>query len=169
LEEVLWWAWEEGRLPVLCDTSPCTARMQEQFKKNIRVFEPVRFIRQFLLPRLEPVAPLDSIALHVSCSARKMGLEEDFVAVAAACAKQVFIPEEQGCCGFAGDKGFDVPELNASALSRLKQQLPEGCDQGCSNSRTCEIGLSLHTGIPYRSIVYLVDQCCIARERVERG
>jgi len=169
LEDVLWQASEEGRLPVLCDTSPCTARMQEQFEKEIKIYEPVRFIRQFLLPQLDPVVQVDSIALHVTCSARKMGLEEDFIAVASACAKSVFLPEEEGCCGFAGDKGFDVPELNASALSRLKQQLPEGCDQGCSNSRTCEIGLSRHTGIPYRSIVYLVDHCFAARKAVDRS
>lgn len=30
---------------------------------------------------------------------------------------------------------------------------------GYSNSRTCEIGLSAHAGIPYRSILYLVDRC----------
>ena len=97
-----------------------------------------------------------------------MGLEEDFIAVASSCAKSVFLPEEEGCCGFAGDKGFNVPELNASAMSRLKQQIPAGCDQGYSNSRTCEIGLSHHSGIPYRSIAYLVDRCYTAAGSVER-
>jgi D-lactate dehydrogenase len=63
-----------------------------------------------------------------------------------------------------------MPELNASALSRLKQQLPAGCDQGYSNSRTCEMGLSRHAGIPYRSIAYLVDRCYAARgEAVVEG
>ena len=169
LQESLWQASEEGRLPVLCDTSPCTARMQEQFDKNLKIYEPVGFIRELLLPEMERVAQVDSIALHVTCSARKMGLAEDFYAVASACAKSVFLPEEEGCCGFAGDKGFDTPELNASALSRLKQQLPEGCDQGYSNSRTCEIGMSRHTGIPYRSIAYLVDHCYVARKSVAVG
>jgi len=168
LEDVLWQASEGGRLPVLCDTSPCTARMQEQFEKQLKIYEPVGFIRAFLLPELERVAQLDSIALHITCSARKMGLEEDFIAVAGSCAKSVFLPEEEGCCGFAGDKGFYTPELNASATSRLKQQLPEGCDQGYSNSRTCEIGLSRHSGIPYRSIAYLVDRCYAARGAGDR-
>ncbi|MBT3014729.1 MAG: hypothetical protein KME63_03160 [Candidatus Thiodiazotropha sp. (ex Clathrolucina costata)] len=44
-------------------------------------------------------------------------------------------------------------------LSRLKRQIPGDCKQGYSNSRTCEIGLSRHTGIPYRSIAYLIDYC----------
>ena len=164
LEQRLWQASEQGRLPVVCDTSPCTARMRESFAKNIEVYEPVAFIRRFVLPELEAVRQVDSIALHITCSARKMGLEEDFFAVARACAKSVFVAEEEGCCGFAGDKGFDTPELNASALSRLQQQLPEGCDEGYSNSRTCEIGLARHTGIPYRSIAYLVDRCFAARQ-----
>jgi D-lactate dehydrogenase len=168
LEEVLWQASEEGRLPVLCDTSPCTAQMQEQFDKKIKIYEPVGFIRRFLLPEMDRVEQLETIALHVTCSAKKMGLEEDFIALAGACAKRVFLPEEEGCCGFAGDKGFYTPELNASALSRLRQQIPEGCEQGYSNSRTCEIGLSRHSGIPYRSIAYLVDRCFEARQGAVR-
>jgi D-lactate dehydrogenase len=162
LQDSLWQASEEGRLPVLCDTSPCTARMQLEFDKPLAVYEPIGFIRRFLLPELARVAQAGTVALHLTCSARKMGLAEDLTALAEACAEQVFVPEEEGCCGFAGDKGFDMPELNASALSRLQQQLPEGCDQGYSNSRTCEIGLSRHTGIPYRSIAYLVDRCYAA-------
>lgn len=169
LEDQLWLASEAGRLPVLCDTSPCTARMRERFEKDIEIYEPVAFIRRFLLPQMEQVAQEDSIALHVTCSARKMGLEEDFFAVASTCAKCVFLPEEDGCCGFAGDKGFSTPELNAVALSRLKQQLPEGCNEGFSNSRTCEIGLSRHSGIPYRSIAYLVDRCFAARKATVPG
>ncbi|MCG8115935.1 MAG: FAD-binding oxidoreductase [Candidatus Thiodiazotropha endolucinida] len=159
LEETLWQASEQGRLPILCDTSPCTARMKEVFKRPLRVYEPIGFISQFLLSEMTMVRKVESIALHISCSARKMGLEEDFLAIANACADRVFLPEEEGCCGFAGDKGFVTPELNASALSRLKQQILEDCIQGYSNSRTCEIGLSRHTGIPYRSIAYLIDYC----------
>ena len=158
-EDALWDATEQGRLPVLCDTSPCTARMIEGFSRPLRLQEPVGFVREHLLPRLRQVRKLDQIALHVTCSARKMGLEEDFVALAETCADKVFQPEERGCCGFAGEKGFTVPELNAAALSRLKQQLPGGCTSGYSNSRTCEIGVSRHSGIPYRSILYLIDDC----------
>jgi D-lactate dehydrogenase len=169
LQVGLWQASEQGRLPILCDTSPCTARMLEHFDQKMKIHEPIGFIRRYLLPELELVSQVDSIALHLTCSARKMGLEEDLLAVAGSCAKSVFIPEEEGCCGFAGDKGFDTPELNASALSRLKQQLPEGCDQGYSNSRTCEIGLSRHSGIPYRSIAYLVDRCYAASKAVKTG
>jgi D-lactate dehydrogenase len=51
-----------------------------------------------------------------------------------------------------------TPELNAAALASLPAQVPTDCRQGFSNSRTCEMGLSQHAGIPYHSILYLVDQ-----------
>lgn len=157
--EALWQASEQGKLPILCDTSPCTARILAEFERDLPLYEPVRFIRKFLLPNLMQTATVPSVALHVTCSARKMGLADDFMLLAQSCAEQVVLPEEEGCCGFAGDKGFVTPELNASALKHLRAQIPQGCEQGYSNSRTCEIGLSLHSGIPYRSIAYLVDAC----------
>jgi D-lactate dehydrogenase len=84
-----------------------------------------------------------------------MGLEPKLRALAAACAEQVIVPPT-GCCGFAGDKGFSTPELNASALRELRGAV-SGCTRGYSNSRGCEIGLTTHAGIPYQSLVHLVD------------
>ncbi len=158
-EAALWEASEHGRLTVLCDTSPCTARLIEGLRRPLHVLEPIRFIREHVIDRLRQVDRVPSVAVHVTCSARKLGLADDLLALAGACAERVVVPEEEGCCGFAGDRGFTVPELNASALARLKAQLPDDCAEGVSNSRTCEIGLSRHSGIPYRSIVYLVDRC----------
>jgi D-lactate dehydrogenase len=88
-----------------------------------------------------------------------MGLAGKLEAVAKLCAEQVVIPPGVGCCGFAGDRGFSHPELNASALAELAAGLPEGCREGFSTSRTCEIGLSQHAKRPYHSIVFLVDRC----------
>ena len=60
---------------------------------------------------------------------------------------------------FAGDKGFTHPELNAYALRHLRQAIEEaGVKRGFSNSRTCEIGLTTHSGIPYQSLIYLIDE-----------
>jgi D-lactate dehydrogenase len=69
------------------------------------------------------------------------------------------------CCGFAGDKGFNQPELNEYALRHLKESLPPTVRRGYSTSRTCEIGLSEQAGFAYRSIIDLVDSCTTARER----
>jgi D-lactate dehydrogenase len=66
------------------------------------------------------------------------------------------------CCGFAGDKGFNRPELNEHALRHLRAAIPAGCTHGYSSSRTCEIGLSEQAGFPYHSIVHLVEQCARA-------
>ena len=71
------------------------------------------------------------------------------------------MPEKVKCCGFAGDKGFEIPELNESALEHLKEALPADCGCGYSNSRTCEIGLADKSGISYQSIAYLVDRCSL--------
>ena len=76
------------------------------------------------------------------------------------CVSEVLVPEEVGCCGFAGDKGFTHPEVNAFALRKLRPQIEEkGVVEGFSTSRTCEIGLATNSGVPYKSIVYLVDRC----------
>ena len=158
LEKALLAASDNGQLPVLCDTSPCLERMRRTFGPRLKLFEPVEFVARFLLHRLTITPTKDPIALHVTCSARKMDLDEAFMTVAGACAETVVVPHGIDCCGFAGDRGFNVPELNASALAGLKKAVA-GCTAGYSNSRTCEIGLSTHSGIPYRSIMVLVDQC----------
>jgi D-lactate dehydrogenase len=68
------------------------------------------------------------------------------------------------CCGFAGDKGFNRPELNEHALRHLRAAIPATCRHGYSSSRTCEIGLSEQAGVPYRSFMHLVDACTGATE-----
>ncbi|MCA1792241.1 MAG: (Fe-S)-binding protein, partial [Thioalkalivibrio sp.] len=157
LNRELLMASQNGRYPVLCDTSPCTLQMQEHLDERLSLLEPVSFAHDHLLPHLS-VTPLDEcIAVHVTCSSTRMGLSDKFVALARACAKEVVVPAEIACCGFAGDKGFNTPELNASALEGLAEQVVN-CSAGYSNSRTCEIGLSQHGGIPYRSILSLLDR-----------
>lgn len=159
LEEQLLLSSSSGKYPILCDTSPCLYRMRRTLNPGLKLYEPVEFIHDFLLDHLEFKKIPETIAVHVTCSSAKMGLNEKFKIVAQACAEKVVIPMKVGCCGFAGDRGFTYPELNASALSELRSSLPPDCKSGYSNSRTCEIGLSLHGGINYQSIVYLVDRC----------
>ena len=76
--------------------------------------------------------------------------------IAKRCAKEVVVADTN-CCGFAGDRGFFKPELNSHGLRNLKKQL-EGCQDGYSTSRTCEIGLSKNSGIVFKSILYLVAE-----------
>lgn len=159
LEEALWKASEEGRYPVLCDQSPCLHRMRETIKK-MKLYEPAEFIYTFLRDRLIFTPTDEPVAIHITCSMRRMGLADTIINVAKLCSKNVFVPEEIGCCGFAGDRGFTHPEVNAYALRKLRPQLEaKGIQRGYSNSRTCEIGLTTNSGVPYVSIAYLVDRC----------
>lgn len=162
LEAALWEASEHGKYPVLCDQSPCLHRMRETIKK-LHLYEPAEFICTFLLDKLTITPIDDTVAVHVTCSMRRMGTAHFIVDLAKMCAKHVVVPEGVGCCGFAGDRGFLHPEVNAYALRKLAPQLKEnGVSRGYSNSRTCEIGLTTNSGVPYQSIVYLVDQCATA-------
>jgi D-lactate dehydrogenase len=165
LEVALYEASEQGRYPVLCDQSPCLYRMRHTIK-TMKLYEPVEFITTFLLDKLD-FEPTDTpVAVHITCSMRKMGLAGQIITLAERCSSDVMIPEEVGCCGFAGDKGFTLPEVNAYALRKLHPQIEKaGIRIGYSNSRTCEIGLTTNSGIPYQSIVYLVDECTKAVSR----
>lgn len=165
LEAALWSASHEGEYPVLCDQSPCLHRMRQKIK-NIKMYEPAEFIYTFLRDRLTFNLIEEPIAVHITCSMRLMGLDDTLIALAKLCSTNVFVPEEVGCCGFAGDKGFTHPELNAYALRKLRPQIKQnGIRIGYSNSRTCEIGLQTNAGIPYVSIVYLVDRCTLGLKK----
>ena len=159
LEKALWKASEQGKYPVLCAQSPCLHRMKKVMHK-MHLYEPAEFIMKYLVPRLD-FHPIDRpIALHITCSTRQMGVADDLISLAKMCSTNVFLPEGVGCCGFAGDRGFTFPELNKYGLRKLRPQIEANhIEVGYSNSRTCEIGLETNTGIPYMSIVYLVNEC----------
>jgi D-lactate dehydrogenase len=159
LEAALWKASEQGRYPVLCAQSPCLHRMRKVMHK-MKLYEPAEFIMTYLKDRLD-FHPTDKhIALHLTCSTRQMGVDKDMIALAKLCSTNVFLPEGVGCCGFAGDRGFTFPELNKYGLRKLRPQIEANhIEVGYSNSRTCEIGLETNTGIPYMSIIYLVNLC----------
>ena len=184
LELALWKASKEGRYPVLCAQSPClhrmrkvmgkqeqsdacidsaereSARLEGKVMKKMKLYEPAEFIMKYLVPRRD-FHPIDRpIALHITCSTRQMGVADDLINLAKMCSTKVFLPEGVGCCGFAGDRGFTFPELNKYGLRKLRPQIEANhIEVGYSNSRTCEIGLETNTGIPYMSIVYLVNEC----------
>ena len=189
LEAALWKASEQGKYPVLCAQSPCLHRMKKVMSKQeqndasigsverestrpegkvmhkMQLYEPAEFIMKYLVPRLD-FHPTDKhIALHLTCSTRLMGVDKDLIALAKLCSTNVFLPEGVGCCGFAGDRGFTFPEVNRYGLRKLRPQIEANhIEVGYSNSRTCEIGLETNTGIPYMSIVYLVNECTTSKQ-----
>jgi D-lactate dehydrogenase len=164
------WTWsEQGRLPIVIDTSPCTYGFRtargyltdenQQRFDQMKFLDSIEFVHDSLLPNLAITARVDSVALHPVCSVTKLGLTPKLEAIAKVCSEKVLIPLDAGCCAFAGDRGFLVPELTASATrleaAEVKAKNPDAC---YSSSRTCEIGMTRATGQVYRSYMYLLEQ-----------
>ena len=158
MEDALLKVSRNGKYPILCETSPCLARMKKVMDDRLKLFEPIEFAYQYLLNRLTLKKALGRIAIHPTCSTRLLGLAEPFFRLAEQCAETVVWPRDIQCCGFSGDKGFTHPELNKASLESLAAII-QGCEEGFSTSRTCEIGLSLHGKVPYKNIMYLLDIC----------
>ena len=158
LEQALLKASEGGKLPIVCDQSPCLHHMR-QHMEQVKPLELMEFIHDYVAQDLEFTPTSEPIALHLTCSTRLMKIDDKVLDLAKRCSTSVLIPEGVGCCGFAGDKGFTHPELNAYALRKLRPQIEAaGIKRGFSNSRTCEIGLTTHSGVPYQSLIYLIDE-----------
>jgi D-lactate dehydrogenase len=164
------WAWsDEGALPIVIDTSPCsfglttcraylTALNQERFDRLV-ILDSVAFMHDAVLPRLTVRRRFRSVALHPVCSLVKMNLTGKLEGIARFCCDQVTVPVSAGCCGFAGDRGFLFPELTESATRREAAEVSAVPHDGYySSSRTCEIGMTRATGQIYRSYIYLLEQ-----------
>jgi D-lactate dehydrogenase len=164
------WRWSDGgRLPVFVDTSPCTQALREACESlpvrhrekfdAVTILDAVEFVHDMLLPKLAVTAKEPSAVLHPVCSVAKMEIAGKLEAVARACAETVVVPPGAGCCAFAGDRGFLVPELTASA-TRIEgaQARAAGAAGHWSSSRTCEIGMTRATGRVYRSFIFLVER-----------
>ena len=143
----------------MIDTSPCLKTVKESFTspalKLGALYDPVGFVDTFLAARLEWSRVRDSVAVHVPCSSKKLGLEPAFMRLASRCAGKV-TASGVPCCGMAGDRGMRYPELTEGALQHLA--LPEGCTDGYSTSRTCEMSLSNVSGVHFRGLVHLLDE-----------
>lgn len=159
LEAALTEASEGGRYPVIMDASACTGRMQKYLAGRLKLYDFHEFAADALLPRLMIAKQAGPVALHINCSVRKTGSDAKLKKVLAACVEQIIEPAGVTCCGFAGDRGFVVPELNRHALRTIHDELTPACTCGVSTNRTCEIGLTAETGRTFRSIAYLLEEC----------
>jgi D-lactate dehydrogenase len=163
------WRWSgEGRVPIVVDTSPCahglltarpslSAENQARFDR-LTILDSIAFVHDTLLPRLTVRRRRRSVALHPVCSVVKQDLGAKLEAIARACSQDVLVPAEAGCCGFAGDRGFLVPELTAAATAaEAAEVVAAGHDGYFSSSRTCEVGMTRATGRVYRSYLFLLE------------
>ena len=147
---------EGGRWPVVVDTSPCALTLHQL--KGSNVMELSEYLLTSVVPNLAITKTSEPIMLHQTCSSIQRDGAMALRTLTQLCCCNVIIPNDIYCCGFAGGKGFYLPQLNKSALAPLAAQIPAGCQRGVSNSRTCEIGLTEHSKLPYQSIIYLLDE-----------
>ncbi len=171
----LWKTSQHGTLPIVVDTSPCTYKMLHydtilegehlEHWKALRIIDVIAYLNDTIIPRLDLKFKTDKIVLHPTCSSRKMGLEGKMLSIGQACAEETIIPEDVGCCGFAGDRGFLVPELTEHATRDEAAQVlsHRGVNGHYSTSRTCEVGMSNATDESYSSLVHLVHTAVFQR------
>jgi D-lactate dehydrogenase len=155
-----------GRDPVVTDASPCAGSLRdaalgarEPSTAALRVYDFASFWAAEGLRAKPPTRRRPGVAvLHPTCTLVKAGGLPDLLSVARACAESVFVPPGTECCGFAGDRGFLIPELTVRATAREASEVAAVSDASgfYSTCRTCEIGMTRAVGRPYLSLVELV-------------
>lgn len=159
-------ATRDGELDIICDASSCTEGLLHTIESEVlapgqralRVVDAVEFTAEHLLPLLgQGWRKIDSLALHPTCSSARMGLNPALTKVAHAVAETVNVPDNWGCCGFAGDRGMLHPELTASAtVAQAAEVVAMGAVEHASCNRTCELGMSRATGESYRHVLEIL-------------
>jgi D-lactate dehydrogenase len=164
------WTWtRNGKLPVVVDASSCSYTLRtlgpmldasHRAKwEALTLLDVIELFHDRVLDGLA-VEPLEgTVLLAVNCSARKLGLEGKLLSIAQRCARQVDVPISLTCCGTAGDRGLLYPELPASALQPMQEEIRGRSYAGYYGCNlTCEMGMRAATGLAFRSFVYLVEE-----------
>jgi D-lactate dehydrogenase len=93
----------------------------------------------------------------------QLGLDGPLRRVAAAAADAVTVPDDWGCCAFAGDRGMLHPELTASATRAEAAEVRAAETASyASINRTCELGMTRATGRDYEHILQVLDRATAA-------
>ena len=145
----------DGALPILTDASTCAKHMRGG--DGPVVSDSAAFLLAEVLPRLTVTRPLPVVAVHHNCSAQHLREQAAVETLARACAERIAVLSSITCCGYAGDKGLFVPELNAHATRFVTSDIPADCGLGVSTVATCATGLSERAGIPFVSLASLLE------------
>lgn len=150
-------------LPIVVDASSCAegvAKLLDGVDDSRPVLDVVEFVAERVLPHLPSIADaakLGSIMLHPTCSSTQAGTNGYLAELAASVARDVHVPVEWSCCGFAGDRGMLHPELTASATAAEADEVRRrnaGAHASCN--RACEIAMTRATGRTYRHLIEIV-------------
>ncbi|GAA3398283.1 FAD-binding and (Fe-S)-binding domain-containing protein [Streptomyces roseoviridis] len=165
------WGWTAGgRLPLVVDASSCTLGIAREvvpylteenrtLHAGLTVTDSLVWAADELLPRLDVRRRVASAVVHPTCSMRHLGDEDRLTALARACAEEVVVPVDAGCCAFAGDRGMLHPELTASATAREAAEVTSRpFDAHLCANRMCEIGMDRATGRTYHSALIELER-----------
>ncbi|MFD8642543.1 FAD-binding and (Fe-S)-binding domain-containing protein [Streptomyces zaomyceticus] len=165
------WGWTAGgTLPLVVDASSCTLGIahevvpyltedNRELHARLRVVDSLVWAADELLPRLEVHRRVTSAVVHPTCSMRHLGDEEKLTELARACAEEVVVPVDAGCCAFAGDRGMLHPELTAAATApEAAEVTARSFDAHLSANRMCEIGMDRATGRSYGSVLLALER-----------
>ncbi|WP_435603981.1 FAD-binding and (Fe-S)-binding domain-containing protein [Streptomyces sp. bgisy130] len=165
------WGWTAGgRLPLVVDASSCTLGLAHEvvpyltpghraLHEELTVIDSVVWAAEELLPRLETVRTVGSAVLHPTCAMEHLGDAPQLRRVAEACAREVVVPDEVGCCAFAGDRGMLHRELTESATAKEAAEVTaRHFDAHLSANRMCEAGMDHATaGRGYHSVLQALE------------
>ncbi|WP_415953064.1 FAD-binding and (Fe-S)-binding domain-containing protein [Streptomyces sp. KLOTTS4A1] len=165
------WGWTAGgRLPLVVDASSCTLGIahevvpyltedNRELHAELDIVDSLVWAADELLPRLTVHRKVGSAVVHPTCSMRHLGDEEQLRTLAGACADEVFVPDDAGCCGFAGDRGMLLRELTESATAHEAAAVTSRhFDAHLSANRMCEIGMDHATGRSYHSVLMELER-----------
>ncbi|MFJ3905535.1 FAD-binding and (Fe-S)-binding domain-containing protein [Streptomyces sp. NPDC090025] len=165
------WGWTAGgRLPLVVDASSCTLGIADEvvpyltadnreLHGELTVVDSLVWAADELLPRLDVRRKVGSAVVHPTCSMRHLGDEDKLTELAGACAEEVVVPLDAGCCAFAGDRGMLHPELTASATAREAAEVTaRPFDAHLSANRMCEVGMDRATGRSYHSALLALER-----------
>ncbi|MCD8740115.1 FAD-binding oxidoreductase [Mucilaginibacter roseus] len=167
--ERMWAASNEGKIRVVIDVSSCAYAIrnmrhhlseanQHKFDR-MSIMDCVDYLHDVVMPKQQNISKKGAVVLHPVCSLQKMNTQGKFTALAQHYAAHVDVPVHAGCCGMAGDRGFLVPELTASAtLPEALEVQQKQYDGYYSSTKTCEMAMSHAVGQDYESILYLLDE-----------
>ncbi|MFE1404618.1 FAD-binding and (Fe-S)-binding domain-containing protein [Streptomyces sp. NPDC058770] len=165
------WGWTAGgRLPLVVDASSCTLGIahevvpyltddNRELHRELTIVDSLVWAADELLPGLTVLRKVDSAVLHPTCSMQHLGDVEQLRTVAEACAEEVVIPDDAGCCAFAGDRGMLHKELTESATAKEAAEVnTRDYDAYLSANRMCEIGMDRATGHSYYSVLMELER-----------
>ncbi|MFF2731360.1 FAD-binding and (Fe-S)-binding domain-containing protein [Streptomyces sp. NPDC058008] len=165
------WGWTGGgALPLVVDASSCTLGLAHEvvpyltednraLHEELTVVDSLVWAADELLPHLTVFRRTGSAVLHPTCSMEHLGDVPHLRALGEACAEEVVLPDDAGCCGFAGDRGMLHKELTDSATAGEAAEVgTREYDAYLSANRTCEIGMDRATGHRYHSALIALER-----------